>query len=648
MLERACFTADSKMERVNHASGLRVFSMTLLLAGLSWCVLAQTSLAGKGNPDAWTPFGNTTILAGAWGEASGPVERVWFEGSSPAVELPNGSIYKWQEQGEWGFAKDATVPDRPQNAPVLRRLADARLFLAHPLTPLTAYALGDQIYRSEDGGAHWTGLTRYRGLSLLGDALRDLALNPLDPDDLLVASDLGVWRSRDGGLSWSNASEGLPNFPAIRILRFPQGTQGFEAETRDHRILEWAPGSAHGWRIVNARALAAEERIPTAVRDLGIRVSAWDAHERSIYAGRDDGVLLSSADGGETWRRYSQPGLKAIRALHTNPDDDRMALAVAESDSGHAMLLRTLNGGIFWDDWTPSGLGPGVWDAAAPAFAQQALFLVSDDTVYRYNVDFRSMSRPAGGTVFRPRGLPARAVDLRLDPSGTVLFAIAENRGVFSMEAPGFPLEPIARSVADLSPGATAPGALLSIHSEPFGRLRANGVDSALLGTSPGGTQVQLPYGITSNRVELALENEGGGTRTLTLPLRSAQPSIFLNPDGNPFVIHSGNGLFMDENNPLSPGSRFQVMLAGLGAVSPDWPAGMAAPLKNPPAVLATVEAFVNGLRIPVISATLAPGYAGIYLVEAELPAVMDEGMGELRIVANGTATNPAAIRIAY
>ncbi|MCZ2157537.1 MAG: hypothetical protein LC114_27195 [Bryobacterales bacterium] len=636
------------MERVSHASGLRIFAAILILAGLSRCVFAQAGPAERGAHDAWVPFGNTTILAGVAGASTGPVERVWFDSASPAVELPNNSIYVRREEGEWTFLKSVSAPPRLPNALPLSKPTDARIILEHPLARARLYALGSQIYRSEDGGAHWTGLTRYRGFSILGDELRDLALNPLDPDDLLVASELGVWRSRDGGLSWANAGDGLPNFPALRILRFPQGVRGLAVETTDHRILEWVPGAAHGWRIAGTAALVEENRIPESVRSLGFSISAWDAHGAAVYAGRKDGTLLASLDGGESWRAYSQTGLKSVRSLHANPEDERMALAVVELDSGKLRLLRTLNGGAFWDDWTPLDAATETWDAAAPSFAQQTLFLVTGGVVHRYNVDFRAMSRPDRGAGFRVEGLPSRVLDLRLDPSGTLLFAIAESRGVFSVEAPGFPLDPLVRNVADLGSGPTAPGALLSIHSEPFARLRANGIDSAILGMRSGSTQIQLPYGITSSRVELSLEGAGGKTRTVAVPLRPVQPSIFLNPDGNPLVVHSANGLFMDENNPLTPGSRFQVMLTGLGTVSPEWPVGMAAPLTNPPVVLAAVEAFANGLRLPVLSATLAPGYAGIYLVEAELTMIMDEGIAELRIVVNGTATNPVAIHIAY
>lgn len=627
-----------------HHSRLR--ALLLLCAALPLCAWAQTSGPARAGLAGWAPFGNTNVLAGVAGSASGPVERVWFEGGAPLVQLPDGEVYRFAEGSEWTFVESPSVPPRPPDSPVRIRRADMSSILAHPMARQTVFAIGRQVYRSDDSGAQWTGLTRYRDVSILGDTLVDLALNPLDPDDLLVASDLGVWRSRDAGLTWFHAGEGLPNFAASRILSFPEGTRGLRILLRDGRSLEWVPGSVYGWKLLDPASPLARESVPPAISRLGNRVSAWDAAAGRAYAGRDDGTLLASDDGGRTWREYAQPNLNVIRSLHVDPADDRVALAVAESDAGETILLRTLNGGSFWDNWTPAGMPPS-WDAAAPAWEQGALFLADGSTLYRFPVDFRAMSVPAAGASFPVEGLPARAVDLRLDPSGTMLFAVAANRGVFSVDVPGMSATPMVRHAADLSRGPATPGALLSVYGQPFRRLRANGADAVLLGGSPGNAQVQLPYGLSSDRVELAIEGSDR-TRSLALALRRAAPSVFLHPDGNPFVIHPENGLFMDENNPLAPGTRFQAMLTGLGAVTPDWPAGMAAPMENPPAVLATVEAFVNGLRVPVIRATLAPGYAGIYLVEMELPAVMNDGLAELRIVAGGVSSNPVAIHVAY
>ena len=52
------------------------------------------------------------------------------------------------------------------------------------------------------------------------------AASPRDPDEVTVAASSGVWRSVDGGLSWTGLNEFLPNLPAGHLLALPSGTRG--------------------------------------------------------------------------------------------------------------------------------------------------------------------------------------------------------------------------------------------------------------------------------------------------------------------------------------------------------------------------------------------------------------------------------------
>jgi uncharacterized protein (TIGR03437 family) len=66
----------------------------------------------------------------------------------------------------------------------------------------------------------------------------------------------------------------------------------------------------------------------------------------------------------------------------------------------------------------------------------------------------------------------------------------------------------------------------------------------------------------------------------------------------------------------------------------------VAAPLDSPPAVTAPVTAFLDGSPVSVTRATLAPGYIGYYVVELQIPAIVNRGTAELRIVMNGEESN--------
>ncbi|MDQ6663326.1 MAG: hypothetical protein M3Z23_02910, partial [Acidobacteriota bacterium] len=82
------------------------------------------------------------------------------------------------------------------------------------------------------------------------------------------------------------------------------------------------------------------------------------------------------------------------------------------------------------------------------------------------------------------------------------------------------------------------------------------------------------------------------------------------------------------------------ILATGLGKVKPNWPTGMPAPLDNPPAVVANVQAFVDRVPVEVTRATLAPGYVGLYLIELQLPALVNSGPAELSLSVEGQESN--------
>jgi uncharacterized protein (TIGR03437 family) len=113
--------------------------------------------------------------------------------------------------------------------------------------------------------------------------------------------------------------------------------------------------------------------------------------------------------------------------------------------------------------------------------------------------------------------------------------------------------------------------------------------------------------------------------------------------DGFPILVDAASGLTLDARNMAHPGGRIQVFAAGLGKVNPDWRAGIPAP-DDPPVVVASVEARLNGNAIEVTRATLAPGYVGLYLVEVQLPGLLNAGAADFSLVVNGEASNQVKI----
>jgi uncharacterized protein (TIGR03437 family) len=58
------------------------------------------------------------------------------------------------------------------------------------------------------------------------------------------------------------------------------------------------------------------------------------------------------------------------------------------------------------------------------------------------------------------------------------------------------------------------------------------------------------------------------------------------------------------------------------------------------------VQAYLDGVPLEVSKAALAPGYVGYYLVEIQLPAVLNAGPAELYLVADGQESNRVSLMV--
>jgi photosystem II stability/assembly factor-like uncharacterized protein len=175
-------------------------------------------------------------------------------------------------------------------------------------------SFGDGIYKSTDGGAHWshTGLEQTFQIS-------KIAIDPHDSNTVLVAAmgnpwadgaDRGVYRTTDGGTHWN-------------------------------RVLYVGPG-------VGIADMAMDPKNPNVVFAAAypFRRTPWGYSDGGAQAG-----IYKSADGGVSWHRLSGPGLP------TGPVG-RIGLAIAPSAPDVVYAVIGSNDGVLWrsddagDHWT--------------------------------------------------------------------------------------------------------------------------------------------------------------------------------------------------------------------------------------------------------------------------------------------------------
>ncbi len=611
----------------------------------SGALLAQSP--GAMRPD-WRHIGNSAVALALASPASGPVERLWYsaDGSRLCVRTAAGTVFETADFEKWQ-PSSAVPPAADPDAPVAALPVGARGVRAAPADSRRLYAYGAQVLRADDGGRAWANVTAFGGRSIIGGDIRDLAVSPLDSEEVVAGNENGVWRSLDGGASWTGLNETLPNLPARRIAGLPQGTDGLRVVAGALGVLEWAPGEKQAWRRVQDAA-AAQDAVTRKLlsETLGVEITALSTAGDFVYAGSADGRLWVSADKGRDWNATPPAERGPVEAILADAREPRQALAALGANPRGVTgqhVLRTINAGQFWDDLTADLPEAAVHGIVADR-ASGAVYVATARGVYTARADLNAAGTATSWTPLA--GLPpAPALDVKLDSGGDQLFVAVQGYGVYAALAPHRVGSLRLVNAADFSRRAAAPGSLLSVLGVRVRTARAGELDLPVLAASDTETQIQVPFSARGSSLPMALETSSGSFR-LAVPVESVSPAIFVDHDGTPLVLNADTGVLLDVMNTAHSNSRLQILATGLGAVQPDWPAGMPGPFDSPPQVVAPTQAFLDRAPIEVTRAVLAPGYIGLYLVEVQLPALVNAGPAELYIASGSQQSNRVRIWI--
>ena len=161
-----------------------------------------------------------------------------------------------------------------------------------------------------------------------------------------------------------------------------------------------------------------------------------------------------------------------------------------------------------------------------------------------------------------------------------------------------------------------------------------SGTLAPLFYANVGQVNAQVPWELEGQSQTTIIATINGQTSApQTVSLATYAPGIFaLNSEGTGSgAILDANYHLVDASNPAIPGqTTILIYCTGLGPVSSNQPAtGAPASLTNLAHTFSPVTATIGGVAANVTFSGLAPGYAGLYQVNAQVPA--------------GLATNSAA-----
>jgi photosystem II stability/assembly factor-like uncharacterized protein len=372
-----------------------------------------------------------------------------------------------------------------------------------PSAPATLYAGTDGgVFKSINGGQSWTAIN-----SGLTDTIVDaLAIDPSAPATLYAGTNLGgVFKSTNAGQSWTAVNVGLTNTRVQALAIDPSAPATLYAGTFgivSGGVFKSSNGG-QSWTAVGGLA------------DYLIDVLAIDpSAPATLYAGAGGGVFKST-NGGQSWTAINSGlthPLPTVRALAIDPSAPATLYA---GTAGPGVSLGVVSGGVFkstnaGQSWTAVNVGlPGtvVFALAIDPSAPATLYAGT------YGGVFKSTNGGQSWTAVNV-GLIGTAVQvLALDPSAPVtLYAGTYGGGTFRSSNGGQSWTAVSAGLTDTSVQALAidPSAPTTLYAGTlYGVFKSSNAGQSWTAVNAGLTG---PYGNIQEVFALAIDPSAPAT----------------------------------------------------------------------------------------------------------------------------------------
>jgi photosystem II stability/assembly factor-like uncharacterized protein len=230
---------------------------------------------------------------------------------------------------------------------------------------------GDGVYKSTDAGKTWKhmGLPNSRAISRI-------RVHPTDPDLVYVAAqgapygpseDRGVYRSKDGGATWTKILYVSPDAGPSDLAMDPSNPRILYAAFWDHRRTPWevrsgGPASGiHKSTDGGESWVKVDEGLPELKGKLSVSVSANPERIFALVEADPKGGLYRSEDAGKTWKLVNESWGIRSRAwyyikVYADPKNPDVVWVT------NASLLKSIDGGkTFENVRVPHGDNHNLW-----------------------------------------------------------------------------------------------------------------------------------------------------------------------------------------------------------------------------------------------------------------------------------------------
>jgi adhesin/invasin len=255
--------------------------------------------------------------------------------------------------------------------------------------------------------------------------------------------------------------------------------------------------------------------------------------------------------------------------------------------------------------------------------------------------------------------------ELAADASGDVYIADLRNFRIREVTAPLAPPPPAVDSVTNAASlvAPVAPGSIVAITGRNLARgvatatafplpgslagatVNVNGAAAPVMAASSGEIVFQMPAANAgSGSVDVLRDNLDSGAAAVQIA--ASAPGIFTLPENQGAILNQDYGV-NDPGLPAKAGTEVMLWATGQGATAPAVAAGTAAPAIPLATTPQTPVVTIGGIPAQVLFSGLAPGYAGLWQINAVVPANAPVGDNlAVQVTLGGAASNTVTMAV--
>ena len=323
----------------------KVFNELQGVAAADTALVATTAKATRlADPDSlvkkwkWTPLGPSDAVGGT---NLGRVNAIAFDPANPKtvyIGAADGGVWRSKDSGAtWTPLTDALptlstgdIAIDPKNPNTIYIATGDAFGYGNPFWGGT-YSIG--VWKSTNGGATWgpTGLTTQVGQTR---TIRRLALNPANPTILMAATSAGLFRTSDGGVTWSTVWNN-----STFDVEFNADGKTVYATT--DKVQKSTDGGAT-FSALTATCVGTRYNIEIA-----------KSSPSTLYTLCTNGTVQKSTDAGATWSTVTASGVTLYgyydNVLAVSPVDPNVVIVAGFN------MKKTTNGGTSWSNVPVAG-----------------------------------------------------------------------------------------------------------------------------------------------------------------------------------------------------------------------------------------------------------------------------------------------------